>query len=232
MSNSTTYNRETAIREVLTPVEISSIDADERKCEICYDPFEEHFQETSSDSQNQVLLPPAKLPCGHTFGEECIIQWLQISASCPMCRAVTIPLPPEPSHDEIILEEWQQSRAFYINELMDNDREAATEALLFISQHTSPDEAPSGDMEFIVECIADEPELLTDTRHRAAQYYQRWQRTPDTVAEIDVLAHLIRQAPRERAIFPRIPLQQLIFQRQQQRALRAEQVLEQVGLRN
>ncbi len=36
------------------------------------------------------------LPCAHSFGKECILEWVRINPSCPVCRRTTLPEHVEP----------------------------------------------------------------------------------------------------------------------------------------
>jgi hypothetical protein len=61
---------------MLRPV---SEDTRERSCCICY----ELFSPTPSSHGSEV---PIQLPCGHVFGETCILRWTLTNGSCPLCR--------------------------------------------------------------------------------------------------------------------------------------------------
>lgn len=77
-------------------VEICALESDEMECSICKMEYGIYRGEEirSTESALDQELPgedapeqPAKLPCGHIFGEWCIKTWLlEQPASCPACR--------------------------------------------------------------------------------------------------------------------------------------------------
>ncbi|MCJ1264751.1 hypothetical protein MMC22_004626 [Lobaria immixta] len=93
----------------LEPVQIEDVDLDDRTCTICQQEY--HVSEDKKTSHAAV-----KTPCGHIFGQPCIMKWLdplcywevdedletqvhdgranfldQIKTSCPKCRQVFFP---------------------------------------------------------------------------------------------------------------------------------------------
>lgn len=63
-------------------VNINDLDKDDRQCNICTAPYR------SGEDQER----PIRLPCGHVFGRDCILEWLspfekEYHNSCPTCRA-------------------------------------------------------------------------------------------------------------------------------------------------
>jgi len=66
--------RASAISNLLTPATADSLVSQGRRCIICFEDFEE-----TNDN-------PVSLPCGHVFGEVCIISWLAENVTCPYCR--------------------------------------------------------------------------------------------------------------------------------------------------
>ena len=65
------------------------------QCEECYDNnAEDHIEDTECDNEECSICydgfsqkEPGKLPCGHIFHKECILQWLnQPNNTCPYCR--------------------------------------------------------------------------------------------------------------------------------------------------
>ena len=51
-------------------------------CSICY----QNFGEEDDDEEEPVSHIPVTLPCGHTFGRDCIAKWLADETTCPYCR--------------------------------------------------------------------------------------------------------------------------------------------------
>ena len=73
---------------------ISPQEGDE--CDICR---REYTDPSLSSSDDEHCAHPTKLPiCGHTYGRECLREWLSPSGgagnSCPTCRAELFPAPP------------------------------------------------------------------------------------------------------------------------------------------
>ncbi len=67
----------------LISLELDDLEKGDRSCAICLQPYRE------GDSQEI----PVQLPCGHTFGKDCLLSWLSDIgddgahiACCPMCR--------------------------------------------------------------------------------------------------------------------------------------------------
>ncbi|KAJ9073638.1 hypothetical protein DSO57_1014064 [Entomophthora muscae] len=59
----------------LPKIDLLSLDQDSY-CSICKDSF-------ASISDND---PVVKLPCGHHFDSECLLPWLKLHNTCPVCR--------------------------------------------------------------------------------------------------------------------------------------------------
>ena len=60
---------------ILVPISLESLSAEERRCGIC-------LQDIGEDGD----IYPARLPCLHVFGDQCIERWLASHGTCPMCR--------------------------------------------------------------------------------------------------------------------------------------------------
>ncbi|MCJ1264183.1 hypothetical protein MMC22_004054 [Lobaria immixta] len=87
----------------LEPVQLEDVDPDDRTCTICQEEYH-----VSGD--NKLSHTPVRTPCGHIFGQPCIMKWLdplcywevdedsetevlldQTKTSCPKCRRVFFP---------------------------------------------------------------------------------------------------------------------------------------------
>ncbi|KNE68508.1 hypothetical protein AMAG_12682 [Allomyces macrogynus ATCC 38327] len=63
--------------------------APDATCPICTEPLDEK----DSDARS--------LPCGHTFDRECVVPWLELRNTCPMCRLeLPTDAPPKPPTPE------------------------------------------------------------------------------------------------------------------------------------
>ncbi|CAO3647873.1 unnamed protein product [Mucor hiemalis] len=60
--------------DTLPTVKTNALDSEE-SCVICKDNLK------SSDS------PVTRMPCGHYFDRDCIVPWLELHHTCPMCRS-------------------------------------------------------------------------------------------------------------------------------------------------
>jgi hypothetical protein len=70
-----------AKQNLLVKVEIEDLEEDRRDCSICHEPYGETPE---ADEEPELIV---KLPCGHVFGEVCIISaFEQVGWSCPYCR--------------------------------------------------------------------------------------------------------------------------------------------------
>lgn len=76
ISEQTSYGQSTVLR----PMSVDALDPKERSCCICFQPFR---PTASSQGGSEV---PAQLPCGHVFGELCVLSWTLTNNSCPLCR--------------------------------------------------------------------------------------------------------------------------------------------------
>lgn len=85
--------RQTAAVLALQDVELSPNDKScgkERTCCICLDDIDDDddhddcCSSTTCDSDEGLKL--VKLPCSHTFHEDCVIDWFNTSTTCPLCR--------------------------------------------------------------------------------------------------------------------------------------------------
>ena len=60
-------------------VSIESLPEHDRKCFVCLEKYGDSPDGTPAEE-------PVKLPCGHSFGQNCITKWLKTRQSCPICR--------------------------------------------------------------------------------------------------------------------------------------------------
>jgi hypothetical protein len=60
----------------LTTVTLASLDHEDTTCGICL-----AFYHCAPD-----LEDPRRLPCGHVLGGVCILIWIEVGNTCPMCR--------------------------------------------------------------------------------------------------------------------------------------------------
>lgn len=112
--------------KILDPVTIaiSDLDLEHRDCPICPDALENH------DDCNGTA---ARLRCGHNFGKECLLTWLEESLTCPMCRAKLDYLAEEYSH-RLKLGWWIHSRAYMAENISDLRDEVSTPLVFFRRQ--------------------------------------------------------------------------------------------------
>ena len=73
-----------SIDECMTLISLTSIDPEDRDCSICRMPMED--AEDPHDDMDDQHKSAKLVICGHIFGESCIVQWLQVSTTCPLCR--------------------------------------------------------------------------------------------------------------------------------------------------
>lgn len=66
--------------KVLSPVSEHALDPSEEACCICFEPL------SSTQLSHGWSEMPVQLPCGHVFGEACILRWTLTNGSCPLCR--------------------------------------------------------------------------------------------------------------------------------------------------
>ena len=194
-----TYDRDAAIREVLTVIEAATIDPEKRRCGICWEQMEDPVEASAEASTQE--SPPVKLPCPHTYHQECITRWLETSPTCPTCRAQILPFATEgPNLD---LQTWQRSRERYLRRLSDRylgglgpraaHDDVASEAYLFLTAITDADEVPDPDIQYIADAVSNIPEYLTLTRRfRSARYYDDCSHRRERM-DYETLARLIRE---------------------------------------
>ncbi|KAI9845804.1 MAG: hypothetical protein M1837_004484 [Sclerophora amabilis] len=66
--------------ESLKQVDLTSLEADDRSCSICMEPF------GVPEPIKRKIEHPIRLPCNHVFGQNCIKTWLEAHCTCPVCR--------------------------------------------------------------------------------------------------------------------------------------------------
>lgn len=72
-------DRTRAIKDILPPVDAATLDF--KQCGICIDSYAEATIPLEPNHE------PAKMPkCGHVFGRDCIVEWLEKHDTCPLCR--------------------------------------------------------------------------------------------------------------------------------------------------
>ena len=74
-----------AFLQSLISIDLDELSLEDRNCSICTDPY----------LSGELPEIPLQLPCGHTFGKECLFQWMsQIGSAthtnCPVCRSVHV----------------------------------------------------------------------------------------------------------------------------------------------
>jgi hypothetical protein len=76
-------NRLHLYEEMLTPVNVMDLAADERDCDICMEAYVSAQGDRDREEER-----PCRLPCGHIFGKICLIRhFCEMHVTCPKCRA-------------------------------------------------------------------------------------------------------------------------------------------------
>ena len=65
-------------RELLKPIDAATLAEDDRTCSICLYSFGSTERGTPEESRETL--------CGHTFGHDCIKEWMEVHKGCPVCR--------------------------------------------------------------------------------------------------------------------------------------------------
>ena len=143
-----------------TIVEISSLDADNQNCPICWEPFQE------GDCA-------IRLDCSHVFGRKCIQTWVLSNNTCPQCRKPIFDESAEAEFDDMAdqalvspAEEWPNLRARLISLLespsYNSEQEDVDRILMFIDKQTTADEAPNGIVRFVLALAGADPRILSN----------------------------------------------------------------------
>ena len=69
---------------ISTESEIDISDTTEDICSICCGPFHDKTNITYTNSNFPISV------CDHEFCQTCLVSWLRINQSCPLCRKSTI----------------------------------------------------------------------------------------------------------------------------------------------
>ena len=191
-----TYDRNAAIRGILTVVTAATIDPEKRQCDICIQQMNDADESTAETSLES---PPVKLPCPHIYHLACITPWLETSATCPTCREQVLPFPAGSNLD---LGTWRRSRERYFERLSERHVEglmprgahdnAAREAFLFLTAVTDEYEVPCTDLLYIADAVSNMPEFLTHRRFRSARFYDDCG-SRRQLMDYGILARLIRE---------------------------------------
>lgn len=152
------------------PVSECALDPEEWSCCICYQPFR---HTTSSQDGSEI---PLQLPCGHIFGEACILSWTLANNSCPLCRKAVFEIDDQPAnkhfsnfhsldapvseltsqgdvwHDEYV---WNNSDGSYQDAVSTTDNEILIAFYSCDRPNSSPGSRPQA-------CL----ERITGTQHR------------------------------------------------------------------
>ena len=80
-------SRKGNIQGLMVPLETSTLSPEDRDCTICQEAFQGPGRVTRSQAGRECAI---ELPCGHIFGENCIMRWLEESDTCPQCRRLFI----------------------------------------------------------------------------------------------------------------------------------------------
>jgi hypothetical protein len=111
----------TAFTDQLEKLEISSIAQDDMKCLHCWGNY----------GEEDGCQLPVKTPCGHVYGQQCLIESLvAVSLLCPLCRVDIVALVPLPSTTNLPLtngDQLVQQSEIVLEEQSDEHSEAELE---------------------------------------------------------------------------------------------------------
>jgi hypothetical protein len=61
------------------------------ECAICFENLQAPLVDDKTTQATEAHVAVMIVSCGHTFGSECLHEWLNTANTCPMCRKVLFP---------------------------------------------------------------------------------------------------------------------------------------------
>lgn len=151
------------LRILIDDVDLRNLDPQDHKCCICQELMASDSDLKSATMSSKQEFSVRLAPCGHIFGISCIMRWLYCHESCPICRAVVLPLPRRELKRIFALERWRSERRQFYETLMLQDWSDDLEKVYaFLGEQTNAVDLPDVATYAICHVITRKPESFSN----------------------------------------------------------------------